>query len=91
MAAPAIPQEVVAPVAEFQSETGLFYLPTWTGDQLAGLAFGGLMLAAFLLARSFDEWVASQQREELGLCRSCGGLYEPEQCRKGRCPSRDKQ
>uniref|UniRef100_A0A061R9C7 Uncharacterized protein n=1 Tax=Tetraselmis sp. GSL018 TaxID=582737 RepID=A0A061R9C7_9CHLO len=76
----------VAQLADFQVESGLFYLPSWTSDQLAGLAFGVLMVAAFYLTRNFDEWVAVQQREELGLCAKCGGLNDPEECREGGCP-----
>lgn len=82
--------EVVTGLAEFQVETGLFYLPSWTPDQLAGLAFGAFMVACFIGTRRFDEWVAAQQREELGLCARCGGLNDPGACKQEDCPMRGR-
>eukprot|EP00873_Tetraselmis_striata_P040365 jgi/Tetstr1/460629/TSEL_005827.t1 len=84
-------QEVVSGLADFQVETGFFYLPSWTGDQLAGLAFGAFMAACFLSTARFDEWVATQQREEMGLCSRCGGLNEPGACAEEKCPMRQQQ
>ena len=81
----------VAQLAEFEVESGLFYLPTWTADQIAGLLFGALMLASFLLAQSFDAWVAREQREELGICSRCGGVNDPAACQEGDCPYRQGQ
>jgi len=81
----------MAQLAEFEVESDLFYLPTWTGDQIAGLLFGALMLASFLLTRSFDAWVARQQREELEICTRCGGVNDPAVCRESGCPLRKRE
>jgi len=48
-------------------------MPAWTLDQIAGLAFGGVMLGAVLASRQVDEWVARAQRRSLGVCERCGG------------------
>jgi hypothetical protein len=84
----AVGAQEVASLAEFQVETGFFYLPTWTGDQLAGLAFGAFMIAVYYGTRNFDEWIAASQREELGLCPTCGGLHDPALCKAGKCPAK---
>ncbi|KAK9821124.1 hypothetical protein WJX81_002100 [Elliptochloris bilobata] len=60
--------------------------PPWTLDQIAGLAFGAVMLASVYVAYKADVVVARQQRRELGLCEACGGLNEPETCRDAGCP-----
>eukprot|EP00951_Prasinocladus_malaysianus_P009432 scaffold68895_cov35-Prasinocladus_malaysianus.AAC.1 len=84
--APALGPQEIAQLADFEVETDFLYLPSWTPDQLAGLAFGAFMLACFYLTRNFDEWIAQQQREELGLCPKCGGIYDPSLCKEGKCP-----
>jgi hypothetical protein len=45
-----------------------------------------VMLASVLSAKSVDEWVARAQRQQLGLCERCGGLYDPATCTEGQCP-----
>lgn len=62
--------------------------PVWTLDQIAGLAFGGLMLASVLLATKVDVLIARGQRRDLGLCEDCGGIYDPDLCNQGQCPSK---
>lgn len=65
--------------------------PAWTLDQIAGLVFGGIMLASVLLATKVDVFIARAQRRDLGLCEECGGLNEPETCDSGKCPYKQKQ
>ncbi|CAK0785846.1 hypothetical protein CVIRNUC_009058 [Coccomyxa viridis] len=64
--------------------------PAWTLDQLAGIAFGGIMVASVFFASKVDDVVARSQRRELGLCEECGGLYNVDLCAAGKCPSRGK-
>ncbi|DBA78923.1 TPA: hypothetical protein ACH3X1_008800 [Trebouxia sp. C0004] len=64
--------------------------PAWTLDQIAGLVFGGIMLASVLLAAKVDVFIARAQRRDLGLCEECGGLDEPETCDSGKCPYKQK-
>lgn len=64
--------------------------PAWTLDQIAGLVFGGIMLASVLLATKVDVFIARAQRRDLGLCEECGGLNEPETCASGKCPYKQK-
>eukprot|EP00197_Chlamydomonas_leiostraca_P005559 CAMPEP_0202868540 /NCGR_PEP_ID=MMETSP1391-20130828/10935_1 /ASSEMBLY_ACC=CAM_ASM_000867 /TAXON_ID=1034604 /ORGANISM="Chlamydomonas leiostraca, Strain SAG 11-49" /LENGTH=157 /DNA_ID=CAMNT_0049548723 /DNA_START=26 /DNA_END=499 /DNA_ORIENTATION=- len=66
-------------------------MPTWTLDQIAGMAFGMVMLASVLSAKSIDEWVAKQQRRQLGLCESCGGVYDAATCKQQGCPMKTGQ
>ncbi len=47
----------------------------------------GVMLASVLSARQVDQFVARRQRQQLGLCEECGGLYDPASCAQGKCPS----
>ncbi len=49
------------------------------------------MLAAILSARYVDDWVAKQQRKQLGLCETCGGVYDPATCSQDKCPMKNKQ
>lgn len=62
--------------------------PSWTLDQIAGLAFGFLLLAFYLSATQIDKFVAKSQRRQLGLCEECGGLYNPTSCTRNNCPSK---
>lgn len=64
--------------------------PVWTLDQIAGLAFGGIMLASVLTASKVDEYIARAQRRDLGLCEECGGVNEPETCDQNKCPYNKK-
>ena len=63
--------------------------PEWTLDQIAGLAFGGVLVASVLLSSKVDEYIARSQRRELGLCEQCGGLNEAATCEEKRCPLRN--
>eukprot|EP00199_Chlamydomonas_sp_CCMP681_P004657 CAMPEP_0119106348 /NCGR_PEP_ID=MMETSP1180-20130426/4064_1 /TAXON_ID=3052 ORGANISM="Chlamydomonas cf sp, Strain CCMP681" /NCGR_SAMPLE_ID=MMETSP1180 /ASSEMBLY_ACC=CAM_ASM_000741 /LENGTH=143 /DNA_ID=CAMNT_0007091665 /DNA_START=13 /DNA_END=444 /DNA_ORIENTATION=- len=63
-------------------------MPAWTLDQIAGMVFGGVMLASVLSARQVDLFFARAQRRQLGLCEECGGIYDPATCAQGKCPSR---
>jgi hypothetical protein len=66
-------------------------MPVWTLDQIAGLAFGGVMLGAVLASRQVDEWVARVQRRALGVCERCGGANGDGAtggCDEGGCPLR---
>eukprot|EP00877_Chromochloris_zofingiensis_P009170 jgi/Chrzof1/4506/Cz14g16015.t1 len=65
-------------------------MPAWTLDQIAGLAFGVVMVAFVMGAKQVDVWVAAQQRRQLGLCQQCGGLYDASTCQQGSCPSRQQ-
>ncbi|KAL6764494.1 hypothetical protein V8C86DRAFT_2476535 [Haematococcus lacustris] len=63
-------------------------MPEWTLDQIAGLAFGAVMLAAVLGAKQVDVFFAKAQRRQLGLCEECGGTFQPDTCPMARCPSK---
>lgn len=66
-------------------------MPAWTLDQIAGLAFGGVMLGAVLASRQVDEWVARAQRRGLGVCERCGGANGDRVsggCAEAGCPLR---
>ncbi|GIL48882.1 hypothetical protein Vafri_5305 [Volvox africanus] len=65
-------------------------MPTWTLDQIAGLMFGAVMIAAILSARQVDAMVAKAQRRQLGLCEECGGVFEPGNCKQQNCPAKRK-
>ncbi|BDA46710.1 hypothetical protein COCOBI_09-1630 [Coccomyxa sp. Obi] len=60
--------------------------PAWTLDQIAGLAFGGILVASVLVGSKIDQIIARSQRRELGLCEECGGLNDPATCKENRCP-----
>lgn len=60
--------------------------PAWTLDQIAGLVFGGLLVAFYFSSQVIDKAVARSQRRELGLCEECGGVYEAATCQKANCP-----
>ena len=62
--------------------------PEWTLDQIAGLAFGTLLLAFYFSSWQVDAFVARAQRRQLGLCQQCGGLYEASTCSQAGCPQR---
>ncbi|CAL5228347.1 g11460 [Coccomyxa viridis] len=64
--------------------------PAWTLDQIAGLAFGGILVASVFFASKVDDIIAKSQRRDLGLCEECGGLYSPDLCQEGNCPSKGK-
>eukprot|EP00892_Ulva_mutabilis_P012020 jgi/Ulvmu1/9190/UM005_0290.1 len=63
--------------------------PEWTLDQIAGLAFSFFMLASYFGAKYVDQYVADSQREQVGVCIKCGGLYEGDDkpCPESDCPS----
>ncbi|KAI8471819.1 MAG: hypothetical protein J3K34DRAFT_467850 [Monoraphidium minutum] len=63
-------------------------MPVWTLDQIAGLVFGGVLLAFWAAAPQVDTWVATRQRRQLGLCERCGGVNEPGSCAEAACPMR---
>jgi len=46
------------------------------------------MVASVFFASKVDDIVAKSQRRELGLCEKCGGLYSPDLCKEGNCPSK---
>jgi hypothetical protein len=50
----------------------------------------GIMVASVFFASKVDDFVAKSQRRELGLCEECGGLYDPDLCSEGKCPSKGK-
>ena len=60
--------------------------PAWTLDQIAGLVFGGLLVAFYFSSQFIDKYVAKSQRRQLGLCEECGGVYSAETCQKSNCP-----
>ncbi|KAG2454235.1 hypothetical protein HYH02_001269 [Chlamydomonas schloesseri] len=66
-------------------------MPTWTLDQIAGLAFGVVMIAFVVSARQVDVFFAKQQRRQLGLCEQCGGVYDPATCTQAGCPLKKQQ
>jgi len=63
-------------------------MPTWTLDQIAGLAFGFVMLAFVASSKQVDVFVARAQRRQLGICEECGGVYDPATCQQAGCPSK---
>ncbi|KAF6259211.1 hypothetical protein COO60DRAFT_1638555 [Scenedesmus sp. NREL 46B-D3] len=79
-------------------------MPTWTLDQIAGLAFGVsssgsssssssskvVMVVCYFGAQQVDVIIAKQQRRQLGLCEECGGLYSAGDCRQDKCPMKSK-
>jgi hypothetical protein len=83
----AVPSAVALPVAELAAVVA-DDAPAWTLDQAVGLVFGGLLLVLYLSSTKVDEFVARQQRRQLGLCEQCGGLFEPGSCTQKNCPAR---
>lgn len=65
-------------------------MPTWTLDQIAGLAFGLVMVLFVVGSKQVDIFFARSQRRQLGLCEECGGIYEPSTCQKQGCPMKRK-
>lgn len=65
-------------------------MPTWTLDQIAGLAFSLVMVLFIVSAKQVDIFFARQQRRQLGLCEECGGVFEPGTCQVKVCPMRKK-
>ena len=41
-----------------------------------------------LIGAQVDRFVARQQRQQLGLCEECGGVFEPGSCTEKSCPAR---
>lgn len=64
--------------------------PAWTLDQIAGLVFGGLLVAFYFSSQIIDKAVAKAQRRQLGLCEECGGVYSAATCQKTNCPQKGK-
>ncbi len=62
--------------------------PEWTLDQIAGLVFGGLLVALYFSSKFIDDYAAASQRRQLGLCEKCGGLYDSSSCQERNCPER---
>lgn len=62
--------------------------PEWTLDQIAGLVFGGFLVALYFSSRFIDEYVAVSQRRQLGICEKCGGLNDRDSCAEVDCPQR---
>lgn len=60
--------------------------PEWTLDQIAGLVFASLLVALYFSSKMIDEYVASSQRRELGICEKCGGLNAQSTCKEKECP-----
>jgi hypothetical protein len=60
--------------------------PVWTLDQIAGLVFGGLLVAFYFSSQYIDRYVAKSQRRQLGLCEECGGVYDAATCQSRTCP-----
>lgn len=60
--------------------------PEWTLDQIAGLVFASLLVALYFSSKMIDEYVASSQRRELGICEKCGGLNAQSTCEEKECP-----
>jgi hypothetical protein len=44
------------------------------------------MIAFIGVAKQVDVYFAQSQRRQLGLCESCGGIYEASTCSKAGCP-----
>ena len=70
--------------------TALDEAPAWTLDQIAGLVFGGLLIAFYFSSQFIDKAVAKAQRRDLGLCEECGGVYDATTCPKQNCPEKGK-
>lgn len=62
--------------------------PEWTLDQIAGLVFGSLLVALYFSSKLIDEYVASSQRIQLGICKKCGGINDTKTCEEKECPQR---
>ena len=60
--------------------------PVWTLDQIAGLVFGGLLVAFYFSSQYIDKYVAKSQRRQLGLCEECGGVNDAATCQSRTCP-----
>ena len=60
--------------------------PAWTLDQIAGLVFGGLLVAFYFSSQYIDKYVAKSQRRQVGLCEECGGVNDPATCQSRTCP-----
>lgn len=60
--------------------------PVWTLDQIAGLVFGGLLVAFYFSSQFIDKYVARSQRRQLGLCEECGGVNDAATCQSRTCP-----
>lgn len=65
--------------------------PDWTLDQIAGLVFGGFLVALYFSSKFIDEYVAVSQRRQLGICEKCGGLNDKSTCLEKECPLRNIQ
>lgn len=68
--------------------TAIDEAPPWTPDQVAGLAFGALLVVFYFSSKVIDEAVARSQRRELGLCEECGSMYDAASCPKEKCPQK---
>jgi hypothetical protein len=64
--------------------------PAWTLDQIAGLVFGGLLVAFYFSSQYIDKYVAKSQRRQLGLCEECGGVNDAATCQSRTCPLKNK-
>lgn len=62
--------------------------PEWTLDQIAGLVFASLLVTLYFSSKLVDEYVATSQRIELGICQKCGGLNNKNECKEKECPLR---
>jgi hypothetical protein len=76
-----------------RSRSGILYsisaldtAPEWTLDQIAGLVFGGFLVALYFSSKFIDEYVAISQRRQLDICEQCGGLNAQETCQENDCP-----
>ncbi len=65
--------------------------PEWTLDQIAGLVFGGLLVALYFSSKFIDDYAAASQRKQLGLCEKCGGLYDGSSCPERNCPEKARR
>jgi hypothetical protein len=65
--------------------------PDWTLDQIAGLVFGGFLVALYFSSKFIDEYIAVSQRRQLGICEKCGGLNDKSTCLEKECPLRNNQ
>ena len=65
--------------------------PEWTLDQIAGLVFGGFLVALYFSSKFIDEYVAVSQRRQLGICEKCGGMNDRDRCAETDCPQRSSQ
>jgi len=64
--------------------------PEWTLDQIAGLVFASLLVTLYFSSKLVDEYVATSQRIELGICQKCGGLNSINECKEKECPVRTR-